>query len=340
MTQINDPANLGGDLFGYKIKYNQVEGLSTPDTSDTSLQVLPKYNGNIAEVDWRVGNENDPLKRYGYVYDGLNRLSAGFYQNSTNPSIREYYEKVSYDLNGNIKTMKRTAQRLGTTALLIDNLSYQYENNNTSNRLQKIAETVTTAYGYPYKVVPTDIGYDVNGNMTSFSDKGISSIQYNFLNLPKQITQNSEITNYSYRADGVKVKKLFGSLETNYLDGFQYKYWEDPYGNTANNGMKLSFIPTAEGYYDALRSIYYYNYTDHLGNIRLKYSDADGDGVVKGDTNKYCDNVPPDQPCMPGVIIGDIEEVTDYYPFGMMHKNMMFYDFSNAYQYKYNGKEL
>jgi len=104
--------------------------------------------------------------------------------------------------------------------------------------------------------------------------------------------------------------------------------------------MKLSFIPTAEGFYDALRSIYYYNYTDHLGNIRLKYSDADGDGVVKGDTNKYCDNVPPDQPCMPGTTIGDIEEVTDYYPFGMMHKNMMFYDFNNAYQYKYNGKEL
>ena len=85
MTQINDPNNLGGDLFGYKIKYNQVDGLQTPDASDSSLQVVPRYNGNIAEVDWRIGNENDPLKRYGYVYDGLNRLSAGFYQNETNP---------------------------------------------------------------------------------------------------------------------------------------------------------------------------------------------------------------------------------------------------------------
>ncbi|MCY0970494.1 DUF6443 domain-containing protein, partial [Chryseobacterium wangxinyae] len=63
MTQINDPNNLGGDLFGYKIKYNQVEGLQTPDTSDPSLEVLPRYNGNIAEVDWKTSTqENEPLK--------------------------------------------------------------------------------------------------------------------------------------------------------------------------------------------------------------------------------------------------------------------------------------
>src|SRR5690606_32126218 len=136
--------------------YNQVEGLTTPDTSDTSLQVVPKYNGNIAEVDWKTGVQpNEPLKRYGYVYDNLNRLSAGFYQNATNPSIREYYEKVSYDLNGNIKTMKRTAQRMGPTALLIDDLTYQYENTGASNRLQKITETVTIGQGYPYKATPT-----------------------------------------------------------------------------------------------------------------------------------------------------------------------------------------
>jgi len=196
MTQINDPNNLNGDLFGYKIKYNQVDGLQTPDASDTSLQVLPKYNGNIAEVDWKTSTqENEPLKRYGYVYDSLNRLSAGFYQNEMNPSVKEYNEKVSYDLNGNIKTMKRTAQRLGTTSLLIDNLSYQYENSNASNRLQKITDVVTTSQGYPYKASPTNVGYDDNGNMTSFADKGISSIQYNYLNLPKQITQNSVVTN-------------------------------------------------------------------------------------------------------------------------------------------------
>jgi len=39
MTQINNPANLGSDLFGYKIKYNQVEGEQTPNNDFLTLQV-------------------------------------------------------------------------------------------------------------------------------------------------------------------------------------------------------------------------------------------------------------------------------------------------------------
>ncbi|MGD1320765.1 DUF6443 domain-containing protein [Chryseobacterium sp. 2R14A] len=344
MTHINDPNNLNGDLFGYKIKYNEVEGLTNPDASEAPLQVLPKFNGNIAEVDWKTGaTPNESLKRYGYVYDGLNRLSAGFYQNSTNPSLREYYEKATYDLNGNIKTMVRTAQRIGATSLLIDNLSYQYENGNASNRLQKVSDAVTIAQGFPYKANPTNIGYDSNGNMTSFQDKNISSIQYNYLNLPKQITQSSAVTNYVYRADGVKVKKLFNGLETDYLDGFQYKFtnaWEDETGSMMNDEMRLRIIPTSEGYFDALRNRYFYNYTDHLGNVRLSYSDADGNGEVTGDiVVNNCYDTPDGQVCNNYIITGEAEGVTNYYPFGLMH-NAQTHSFDNAYQYKYNGKEL
>ncbi|WP_263602421.1 DUF6443 domain-containing protein [Chryseobacterium sp. PET-29] len=344
MTQINDPNNLGGDLFGYKIKYNEVEGLQTPDTSDTSLQVLPKYNGNIAEVDWKTGvSTNESLKRYGYVYDKLNRLSAGFYQNSTNPSLREYYEKAIYDLNGNIRTIKRTAQRMGPTALLIDNLTYDYENNNMSNRLQKVKDAVTLTQGFPYKATPTNIGYDDNGNMTSFPDKNISSIQYNYLNLPKKITQNSVAINYTYRADGVKVKKFFNDLETDYLDGFQYKSTypseTDGYIDTSEpTEIKLRIIPNPEGYFDALRNKYYYNFTDHLGNIRLSYSDTNGDGIVTGDilVNNCVDNG-VDIVCNSYITPGEAEGVNNYYPFGLAHANS---NFEKVYQYKYNGKEL
>jgi len=102
MTQINDPQNLGNDLFGYKIRYTEREGQETPNNDFTNLQVKPKYNGNIAEVDWRTNTTTgDNLRRYGYVYDGLNRLLAGFYQKDTNPTAKEYFEKMDYDLNGN-----------------------------------------------------------------------------------------------------------------------------------------------------------------------------------------------------------------------------------------------
>jgi RHS repeat-associated protein len=347
MTQINDPNNLGNNLFGYKIKYNEVEGLQTPDTSETSLQVIPKYNGNIAEVDWKTSTqENEPLKRYGYVYDGLNRLSAGFYQNDTNPSIKEYYEKVTYDLNGNIKTMKRTAQKVGTTALLADNLTYDYENNNLSNRLQKVSDAVTGASGFPYKTTPTNIGYDSNGNMTSFPDKNISSIEYNYLNLPKKITQNAQVTDYVYRADGVKIKKLFGGLQTDYLDGFQYKFtyaWEDETGATTNDGIKLRIIPTSEGYYDTLLRLYVYNYVDHLGNVRIGYADSDHDGIIRGrDTRTtYCyPTSDGNQACYDEIIPGEIVSNNTYYPFGMLFDHNIQAVSENAYKYKYNGKEL
>ncbi|MDQ0781336.1 DUF6443 domain-containing protein [Chryseobacterium sp. W4I1] len=353
MTQINDPSTLGSDLFGYKINYNQVEGLEVPDASDSGLKVKPKYNGNIAEVAWKtLTQENEPLKRYGYVYDPINRLTAGFYQSSGNETGREYFEKLEYDLNGNISRLKRSEGLLpgSTTALMIDNLKYDY----VGNQLAKVTEEqIGNSKGYPYVATPTAIGYDLNGNMLNHKDKGILSIQYNYLNLPKQITQNAQVTNYVYRADGVKVKKLFGDIETNYLDGFQYKStsqvesWngEGIYHTDPNEipVIKLRIIPTSEGYYDALGNQYIYNFTDHLGNVRLSYTDTNKDGIIQPRQYywKQCDE--PSGPwvpvnCIDGWKPGEIVEVNNYYPFGLMHNYTA--TTKNAYQYKYNGKEL
>ncbi|MBW3523737.1 DUF6443 domain-containing protein [Chryseobacterium sp. NKUCC03_KSP] len=359
MTQINNPTNLGSDLFGYKIKYNKVEGEQTPDNDFSTLQVKPKYNGNIAEVDWKTSTqENEPLKRYGYVYDGLNRLLAGFYQKDSNPTAKEYFEKIDYDLNGNITRLQRSAELMtgNTAAFKIDNLRYDY----SGNRLTKVTEEqIGGSDGYPYLASHNTIEYDNNlvngnGNITKHLDKGISSIQYNYLNLPKQLTQNAQLTNYIYRADGAKVKKLFGDIETNYLDGFQYKSTKP--SESGNGGgdigvidpnevaiMKLRIIPTSEGYFDALSNQYIYNYTDHLGNVRLSYSDTNKDGIVQ--PRRYfwqqCDGPwdpfnPPN--CIDGWRPGEIVEVNNYYPFGLMHNYTV--TTQNAYQYKYNGKEL
>ena len=351
MTQINDPNNLNGKLFGYKINYNQVEGLETPDALTASLQVKPKYNGNIAEVSWKtLTEENEPLKRYGYVYDRLNRLSAGFYQRSGQENSLEYFEKAEYDLNGNITRLKRSEGLVAgsTTAMMIDNLKYDY----TGNRLTKVTEEqIGNSKGYPYIAVPNEIKYDNglatgNGNMTAFVDKGISSIQYNYLNLPKKITQNTKVTDYIYRADGTKVKKLFGDIETNYLDGFQYK---STYQVESWNGegtfhpdpnevpvLKLRIIPTAEGYYDALLNKYVYHYTDHLGNIRLSYTDTNNDGTIQ--PRRYNASNCTGKFCLDDWRPGEIVEVNNYYPFGLLHNYTA--TSGNAYQYKYQGQEL
>ncbi|MCD0457813.1 RHS repeat-associated core domain-containing protein, partial [Chryseobacterium sp. LC2016-27] len=344
MTQINDPANLGSDLFGYKIKYNQVEGEQTPNNDFSTLQVKPKYNGNIAEVDWKSNTTTgDNLRRYGYVYDGLNRLLAGFYQKDTNPTAKEYFEKMDYDLNGNITNLKRSASKDGNAfATTIDNLDYVYENNNQSNRLIKVTDISQNYQGYPDASGNT-ISYDLNGNMKYHIDKGILQIDYNFLNLPNYIMFNEGLSTrtgvirnnltYKYRADGSKLKKIykyapfdpFGTAqqletkETDYLDSFQYegKYVNsgDPKGGgTITFITSLQFVPTSEGYFDFVKNKYIYNYNDHLGNTRLSYF-HNGSSI-------------------------EVLEENNYYPFGLKHEGYNALAGNSSYQYKYNGKEL
>jgi RHS repeat-associated protein len=334
MTKINDPKNLSGKLFGYEIKYNQVEGQQTPDPFDTNLKVLPKYNGNMAEVDWRTNTSSgDYLRRYGYVYDNMNRLSAGFYQREDRPSAQEYFEKMAYDLNGNITNLKRTASLNGNTAAgLIDNLTYIYANNNSSNRLTTVTDSSTDYRGYP-DISGIEIGYDDNGNMTSHQDKGILQIDYNFLNLPKYVRFDQVYiprnfarpvnirSFYQYNALGEKIRKIYyhknpvgsgeESITTDYLNSFQYES-KQLTGNTPI--VSLKFAPTSEGYFDFEKNKYIYNYIDHLGNVRLSYFN-NGTGV-------------------------EVLEENNYYPFGLKHEGYNALAGNSSYQYQYNGKEL
>jgi hypothetical protein len=72
-------------------------------------------------------------------------------------------------------------------------------------------------------------------------------------------------------------KKVFQGkviTTTDYLAGFQYK------------NLFLQFFPHAEGYVNATKIgssytfKYVFNYTDHLGNIRLSYSDTNNNNAI------------------------------------------------------------
>ncbi|MFC0427024.1 DUF6443 domain-containing protein [Chryseobacterium scophthalmum] len=317
MTQINNPNDLNnGDLFGYAIKY------TNPENTNLSTG---KFNGNIAEIDWKTStNPNDNKRRYSYTYDGLNRLQQGIYSEPGSSLINNnnYNEQLTYDLNGNIASLKRFSKpSSGTTAEKIDDLIYNY----TGNHLDKITlpqGVVNNSSGY--NALQNVFTYDPNGNMNKHLDKGITSIVYNYLNLPSNITTgggklNSQ-TNYIYRADGMKLKKyiitnnpMSGSLaETDYLDGFQYYYYGGPF--TPLNPSGLQFVPTSEGYFDFVKNKYIYNYSDHLGNTRLSYM-HNGSSI-------------------------EVLEENNYYPFGLKHEGYNGLVGNPSYQYKYNGKEL
>jgi len=156
------------------------------------------------------------------------------------------------------------------------------------------------------------------------------------MNLPTHIQfANNRSIAYKYDAAGVKLQKTvdYGNQQvvTDYMSGFQYE---------AN---KLLFFPTAEGYIKAIYKDgstapnayqYIYNYTDHLGNIRLSYTLDESTNQIK-----------------------TLEE-NHYYPFGLrqnyynIEKNKVAFKSNStnekeikqtvikAYKYKYNNKEL
>ncbi|WP_394363814.1 RHS repeat domain-containing protein [Chryseobacterium indologenes] len=98
------------------------------------------------------------------------------------------------------------------------------------------------------------------------------------------------------------MKKTAGSKVVDYLNGFQYE------------NSTLQFFPTSEGYFDVVKNKYIYNYTDHLGNVRLSYMN-NGSGL-------------------------EIIEESNYYPFGLKHEGYNTSVGNAAYQYKYQGQEL
>ncbi|MGH1518676.1 DUF6443 domain-containing protein [Chryseobacterium sp. JK1] len=319
LTQVNDPGNLGNNLFGYKVKYHN-PAFST---------IAPgKYNGNITEVDWKSSNDG-VLKRYNYQYDGLNRLLKGEYSEPENSVMQNHYfdEQLTYDLNGNIKTLQRfTNPSSGVIAEKIDDLIYNYEDNNLSNRLsqitlpQNVVNNVSgyNAMGYVYE-------YDMNGNIIKNIDKRIGKATYNYLNQLNYIDQDGGyvLTQYLYQSNGNKVRKieeipfiLKYKKITDYLDGFQYETLTEGSPNPNTNAV-LKFIHTSEGYYNPEKNSYFYHYKDHLDNIRLTFRHDN----VKGN---------------------EIVEQKNFYPFGLDHAKF-FHNTQQTilpeYAYAYNGKE-
>jgi len=345
LKSINDINDLAteNDLFAYKIDYNNYTSSGTNDTAPDAL-----YNGNISATYWRTANDA-VLRKYNYSYDHLNRLTdANYLKPETTSSVNSYWENISYDKNGNIQTLKRNGDLdADNFAIEVDDLTYSY-NPQKKNQLMKVFDASNHPFGFNddsdgVSDTTDDYTYDVNGNMTSDTNKGITAISYNHLNLPVEITfGTSAKIGYLYNAAGQKVQKhvisfvSYLNTATDYLQGFQY------------TNAKLSFFPHAEGYVNVTQPTksganvynYVFNYTDHLGNIRLSYAK---------------------DPLNIAAVV--IMEENHYYPFGLKHTkyNSDTYNFvvtdsqtgdgyyvgidpvaagsRKLYQYKYNGKE-
>ncbi len=271
LTKLNDAtAPTVGDLFSMNLNYN------TP----TANGGAPQYNGNISETVWRGPDAR--TNSYGYAYDPMNRLIEAKYYNITDPTRNgRFDEKIwnnqantsGYDLNGNIQFLTRKGKTgvVGgiTTYGQMDDLSYAY----FGNQLQKVDDSAVDTEGFVETTTGNDYTYDVNGNMVTDQNKGITgNIVYNHLNLPERVTKNTnEYIKYTYDAGGRKLKQeVYNSNNvvtktTDYMGEYIY---ENNVLQFINHEEGRIVKDAASGNYNE----YQYNLKDHLGNVRLTFT--------------------------------------------------------------------
>jgi len=314
LSTINDPTNLNDanypgvfDVFAERLDYDKPVNYAT---------IPLNYNGNITSMAWQtktpgaITGFTQERKGYIFTYDAVNQMTASASQaDISGPGL--YNENITYDNLGNILSLTR---QNGTSVL--NNLTYSYMNGSVrSNRLMSVSDAGTDGQNSNYT-------YDANDSLLSDSKKLITTgtpIVYNELSLPSMVTFNTspgKTLAYKYDAMGKKLERIttINSAVTEsrvYDDGIEY---------TGAAGTTLEFVHTAEGRAVKNGSNYNYQYqvTDHLGNVRAMFADANNNSILTAD---------------------EIIQFTDYYPFGreISYPSL---SLTPANNYKYNGKEF
>ncbi|MDN5203083.1 DUF1593 domain-containing protein [Fulvivirgaceae bacterium BMA10] len=284
-----------GQTVYYRVKTRTASGDSDPSnvasaqtltvvSADNDFNFRAQYNGNISAIKWKTQAGFEPKEKiYLYEYDKLNRLTSAWNADRTSSGASwanigsHSVHNISYDANGNIETLNR--QAMGTQIEAIDALVYTY----SGNQLMRVADDSFHKSGFnDGHLVGDDYDYDANGNMTKDENKGITSIEYNILNLPQRIIfDNGNEILYTYDAAGTKLRKevIEGATTTitDYVSGVHYTKVNSETG-------ALQFAQTHEGRVvkeDNGAYTYEYNLTDHLGNVRATFTTDQSDDVYQ-----------------------------------------------------------
>ncbi|SDL40554.1 DUF6443 domain-containing protein [Siphonobacter aquaeclarae] len=272
------------DNFGLNIRYD--------DARDGNYN---QFNGNISEISWRQVNGSWPGFRFNY--DQLSRMT-----NSTPFDGNNLSEAVAYDKNGNITSLQRSG-----SGGQWDNLTYSYFKNGnqgdfSGNRLMRVEDVSGNSNGFQNgNNGSDDYDYDGNGNATKDLNKGLSSIEYNILNLVRKVTfanNPGKSYEYHYDASGTKIRLNNSGTNTKYAGIFEY-----------DQNNYVTRIATEEGQIavtsNASNYEFQYYLKDHLGNVRVVINEG-----------------------------GSVVQETEYFPFGMPVVRTQ-----GANKYLYNGKE-
>jgi len=261
--------------FGYDLGYDKTE-TAIPQTTYLS----PQLNGNIAGTIWKTKGSGE-LRKYDFAYDAVNRLTGADFNQYTsngfnkNAKVDYSVSNLSYDDNGNIKTMNQMGLK-GSGSTPVDQLSYEYIAG--TNKLNKVTDTANDAsstlgdFKYSIKGIK-DYDYDGNGNLRLDNNKNIQGITYNYLNLPQKITTDKGAVEYVYDAAGNKLKKIVteGTITktTLYLGGAVFQ--DDTLQFVAHEEGRIRITQNPQ--LTTQNFAFDYFLKDHLGNVRMVLTD-------------------------------------------------------------------
>ena len=279
----------------------------------------------------------------------MSRLTAaGYLENGKRNN--HFSTSYKYDLMGNILSLRREGLLNSGNYGTIDDLTYSYK----GNQVVKIDDAAEESPSYrgamhfrDYADEKTEYTYDANGNMLTDSNKGITSIDYNVLDLPQCISTKSralfkENSNdtiyYTYSADGTKLRSTYKKAEYRV---YPYNPETSLTSFNVETGLNVGTVGMAKPIAKRLKTKYYYCSNlvydnDNISAILFDggYASVDDDnGIVMHFYVK--DHLGSNRLVVDGN--GNIEEVNHYYPFGALMGDRCGVSRNN---YKYIGKEL
>ena len=307
------PTKIQGQRFLEVLAYEGTSWGITPSA--------PQWSGKVSAMLW-TGSSVTDYRGYRFTYDGMGRLTAANYRtgSSLGTNAQTFNENLTYDAMGNVTSLKRRGPK-DSGAGLIDDLTMTYD----GNRLIKCDDAVASQPTYNAAHHFQDLAdsaveyeYDGNGNMTKDLNREITSIEYNSLSLPRQITFSDDTKmKLTYDAAGNKLRAEYWTIPTFNPGGpigpvgigggdepmgggivgpilppinqNDPQVVTDYCGNLIYRNDTLTMLLMEEGYVTFATSgtpTYHYYLKDHLGSVRIVMSQ---DGTVEQRNQYYPD---------------------------------------------------
>ena len=318
-------ASVTPDIFGMTLDYYNGDYLRTGRNITTSPTAGADYNGNIKAARWANKAINGDYtgstanqKAYLYNYNRNNWLTGATFGSANSssaiiaPTANLTEGGLTYDPNGNIKTLRRT----NNTGQVIDNLVYNYSGKNQLNSVSDSGVVIANINDIQDQTDPQNYKYDDIGQLTENVSEKLNYI-YNTQGLVTEVKKNNvSLVKFFYNERGHRIRKE--SYTT--IPGTTY-YALDMSGNT----MAVYFLPSGGSISQVELPVYglnrlgvtnrtnitNYEITDHLGNVRAVVQRQSGNTITKS--------------------------YADYYPFGEALYGRNSFD---NYRYAFQGQEL